>query len=392
MRRIARRSVLACFASGCGAKFAAGQNRSTAENLFELGLYQLPPGEKGFQRAGDAGFTLVRTAPRTEMLDQAHRHGMKAWCAVGSIHPQNQSGDEARVREIVNTLKSHPALAYWETEDEPSYVWNKPAAVRIAPEVITATARFIRSIDSQHSIYLNHPPANLVSTLQRYSEGADIIATDIYPVIPHGIRTQYGLWADGHHGDFADTSLSQVGRYADKMREVAGPKRRVFLILQGFAWENGRKPNDRDPRMILYPTYAQLRFMAFHAIIHGVNGLIFWGLHLNPAAAPIWTDVARVAKEVASLREPLARTPVESKLRFQYHDTGHSLDRGIEWTLRPSSNGVLLIAANADKNPVSATVQNLDRFSSIAPVGSDRPLRDLRLTFAPYEVQVLRLW
>jgi hypothetical protein len=52
-------------------------------------------------------------------------------------------------------------------------------------------------IDPDHPFYRNHSPANPGGTLHKYNAGSDIVATDIYPVVPHGIRESYAFWEDG---------------------------------------------------------------------------------------------------------------------------------------------------------------------------------------------------
>lgn len=55
--------------------------------------------------------------------------------------------------------------------------------------------------------------------------------------------------------------------------------------------------------------------------------------------------------------------------RLEYHDTGHSLDRGVEWVLKP---GPVLLAVNADPNPVDVT------FHGLLPGGAARGGSGLR--------------
>src|SRR5262245_28111225 len=137
----------------------------------------------------------------------------------------------------------------------------------------------------------------------------------------------------------------------DKLRRVGGPSRCAVMVLQAFAWENLRE-KDRNPSLILYPTREQLRFMAFHAIVRGANGVIWWGLHSTPAEAPLWDDLASVAHELKELASELAQRAVPLPVRLEYHDTGHSLDKGLEYLVNPSA----IIAVNADPNPVEVTI------------------------------------
>jgi hypothetical protein len=361
---------------------------------FVLGLYNLPKVADPWGEAQEAGCNLVRVAPSAQEFDQAREHKMRTWVSLGSISEKNRAADESRIRGIVEQFRHDPALMFWETEDEPAFRWKSPEP-RVSPEQIIATHDFVRGLDPAHPLYLDHAPVNLESTLRKYNGGAEIIATDIYPVIPHGIREMYALWPTGRQGDFLNATISQVGEYTDKMRRVAGPSRAVFMVLQAFAWEDLRD-KDRDPAMVLYPDRAQLKSMAYQAIVHGADGLLYWGLASNPAAAPVWTDLRAVLGELAQMAAELAAPPQKLALRIEYHDTGHSLDRGIEWTARPSAKGIVLYTVNADENPVEARVTLPAGLGSCQMVGTEETIPvsrgTMELSFAPFEAKALRIY
>ena len=341
-----------------------GMLRVRGKREFILGLYQVPKHDGTLREASEAGFNLINRSATRAPYDEAHALGLWGWSALGSIEPSKRLEGEDRIRKTIESLRDHPALLFWETEDEPTFVWKEPLKQRVPAHQINDTAAFIRRIDPVHPLYLNHSPTNLVPTLQTYNPGADIVATDIYPVIPHGIREMYALWPDGRQGDLLNVTLSQVGQYADKMRAVAGPRRTVFTVLQGFAWENLRD-KDRDPAKVLYPSEAQLRFMAWQSVVHGVNGLVWWGLSYTPSDAPLWKDLRTVVSELSKVRDALAAPTVKLPIKLNYHDTGHSLDRGIEWIAKPHGRDTLLIAVNADGNPVDVTFKGLGRFNNV---------------------------
>jgi len=371
-----------------------GMLRVRGRRQFILGVYQLPKLDGGLREASEAGFNLIHRSATRAAYDEAHALGLWGWSALGSLPSANRTEAENRVRETIETLRDHPGLLFWETEDEPTFVWKEPVKLRTPAEQINATAAFIRQLDPAHPLYLNHAPTNLVSTLQAYNPGADIVATDIYPVIPHGIRELFALWPDGRQGDLLNDTLGQVGPYADKMRAVAGPQRAVFMVLQAFAWENLRE-KDRDPALVLYPTAAQLRFMAWQAIVHGVNGLLWWGLSYTPPEAPLWNDLKTVVRELAQVRGALAAPALKLPLKLTYHDTGHSLDRGIEWVAKPLGRDMLLGAVNADGNPVDATFDGLGRFRRCESLFEPRSVAwtkgQLREHFEPFGTRVWRL-
>jgi hypothetical protein len=348
------------------------------QRTFVVGLYAFPKTAADPWRAGrEAGFNLVHVKATSEEVRKAAEYGYWAWVTTGTLNGKN----EAPIRKTVEALRGEPALLFWEIEDEPTFVWKKPREVRTPAERMIVTRKFVQSLDSKHLFYLNHAPTNLVSTLRRYNDATDAMATDVYPVIPRGIRNQYALWPDGQQGDFLNETISQVGQYADKMRQVAGPGKPVLMVLQGFAWETIQK--QPDPKMILYPTLEQARFMAYQSIVHGANGILYWGLHLGPADNPAWEAARAVAAELKGLAAELAARPVDRKLMFEYFDTGHSLDRGIAYTVRPSKDGAVVIAVNEDKNPVEVAIWNTGYRSCTIRA---------RETFAPFEAKVYRCW
>jgi len=360
---------------------------------FVLGLYDFPKVADPWREAREAGCNLVHVAPSPENFDRAREHDLHTWVGLGSISEKNRAADESRIRGIVEQFRHDPALLFWETEDEPAFVW-KSRKPRVSPEQIIATHDFVRSIDPVHPLYLNHAPVNLKSTLRKYNAGAEIIATDIYPVIPHGIRDMYALWPTGRQGDLLNATISQVGEYTDKMRRVAGPARAVFMVLQAFAWEDLRE-KDRDPSMVLYPDRAQLKSMAYQAIIHGADGLLYWGLASVPPTASLWNDLRAVLSELAQMATELAAPLQKLTLPIEYQDTGHSLDRGIEWTARPSGKALILLTVNADLNPVEARFTLPAGVASCQIVGTDETIPLSRgvmdLSFAPFEAKALRL-
>lgn len=170
---------------------------------FPMALYMAPElGSRaaGLKAAKEAGFDVVSCAAKKEALDELKAHGLGGWCSVGSVSGARPEEQRARITRLVEELKGHAALRWWETEDEPSYQWKKPGP-RVKPEAIRETYALLKRLDPSRLVYLNHAPTNLVATLREYNPGGDLIATDMYPVIPHGIRQQYALWPDGRQGD-----------------------------------------------------------------------------------------------------------------------------------------------------------------------------------------------
>ena len=368
-RRAFLASTLSSPLLGASTKVAVdpdGMLSINGRRTFVLGTYSLPKVTSPWKEVHEAGLNVVHVGGKPEELQLAKTNGLNMWVTLGSIDPAKRAQDEARIRKQVDALKGDPALLFWETEDEPAYIWNSPGRIRVPAERIIETYSFVKRFDPAHPFYLNHAPANLVSTLQKYNEGTDIVATDIYPVIPPSIPPMYGLFEDGRQGDFLNNYISQVGQYTRKMRQVAGPSRAVFMVLQAFAWEDLRKEK-RDPKLVLFPTRDQLRFMAYQAIVNGANGLLYWGLEYAPAA--FWADLKKVLVEVSSLGALLTKSP-DKQVKVSYHDLGHSIDLGLEWRYL----GGTLLVVNGDPNTVEATL--------------DFAGKTVRETFAPFSVKV----
>jgi hypothetical protein len=362
-----------------------GMLRIDGKRTFVHGLYQTPKHKDGIRAAAEAGFHVIHAAAQRDVLDKVRANGLRCWLTVGSDPPS--------IRKVVGEFRTHPAVLFWETEDEPSYQWKKPGP-RVPPTKITAAYALLKQLDPKRLVYLNHAPTNLVSTLRAYNPGGDILATDIYPVVPHGIRELYALWPTGRQGDFADTHISQVGRYADKIRQVAGPSRATFMVLQAFAWENLRE-KDHDPAAVIYPTREQLRFMAWQSIVHGVNGILWWGVSQNPEGSKIWDDVIAVVSEMRVHETALSSAPQKVPLDLTYHDTGHSLDRGVEWIIKPVADARLMVMVNPDPTPVDVMVRGLPGSGAAQIIPGTKTIqitqRGLRIQLPPFGVELFRI-
>lgn len=326
-----------------------------------VGSYYTAQTNRPYAELAEAGFNLVRV-DNAEGLDKAQAANLLAWVTVGTLDPKDKQASTEKLAAAVRAVKDHPALAFLETVDEPAWTWMK-AEQRVPAELFAEAYPIIKGIDPNHLLYMNQAPTNLVSTLRRYNAGTDVVAMDIYPVNPGGLMHTFALFADGYQGDLNNEQISQVGEYVDKMRKVTGPNRPLFMVLQGFAWEAIAEKSLRREEKILYPTYAQCRFMAFQSLIKGANGIIFWGTHSMPQPSQYWDDLKRVVREVADAAEPLAQRSVPLSVDVEYHEVGHSVDDGVQILLKDYQGKRYVFTCNADKNPCAATLSNLGNWS-----------------------------
>ncbi|HOZ45756.1 MAG TPA: hypothetical protein PLO37_08150 [Candidatus Hydrogenedentes bacterium] len=323
-----------------------------------IGSYYAAASDRPYAELAEAGFNLVHTGSQSEEMDQALAAGLMTWTSIGTIDLDNREASALQLVERVNAIKDHAALAFIETVDEPAWTWMK-AESRVPAHAFAEAYPLIREADPNHLLYMNHAPTNLVKTMQAYNAGTDIVAMDIYPVNPGGLKQMYALFPDGHQGDLNNEQISQVGEYVDKMRRVTGPNRPLFMVLQGFAWENLVDEAERREEKILYPTYGQSRFMAFQSLIKGANGIIYWGTYTTPQPSPFWADLKRVTREVADLAGPLAQRTADAPVVVDYHEMGYSVDDGVQVLVKDFEGKRYVFTCNADKNICRATLSGL---------------------------------
>ncbi|MEI6275799.1 MAG: hypothetical protein WCP08_07405 [Prolixibacteraceae bacterium] len=325
------------------------------QRKFILGLYQKPIQSNAFESLVSKGYNLVSLPADTRSLDSAKAAGIMCWVTLGTLDTLHREDSWLPIRKKMDDLKNHSSLLAWELADEPAYTWNSNK-LRIIPEIMKETHDSVVNSDPNHPIYLNHAPVNLVETMRRYNNSNDITACDIYPVIPQGIKAMYALNPDGRQGDLANSTLSQVGDYVDKMRMVCGPNRPLLMVLQGFAWEMLRTAAERDSTKILYPDYHESWFMAWNAIIHGANGLIWWGTAYTPYGHPFLKNLDRVVKNLSSLEKILSLPDQPNTMRFKYIEMGHTINNGIEVITKQEKDTVWIFTANTEHYPVKVEI------------------------------------
>ncbi|HQE84057.1 MAG TPA: hypothetical protein PLM14_13735 [Candidatus Hydrogenedentes bacterium] len=338
-----------------------------------VGSYYAAKSDKPYADMAEAGFNLIRTDSSAEEMDQALAAGLMTWTSVGTIDMADREASTARLLEKVRAIKDHPALAFVESVDEPAWTWMK-AETRVPAQPFVEAYPLIKEADPNHLMYMNHAPTNLVKTMQAYNPGTDIVACDIYPVNPGGLRPMYALFEDGHQGDLNNQTISQVGDYVDKMRQVTGPNRPLFMVLQAFAWEALREEKERDESKVLYPTWEESRFMAFQSLIKGANGIIYWGSYTMPQPSDAWTGITRVTREVADLAAVLSQRAARFEPTVEYHEIGHSVDDGVQWLVKESGGALYVFTCNAYRYPCRATLGGFSGWKTCTVINENRAI------------------
>jgi len=237
------------------------------------------------------------------------------------------------------------------------------ARVRKSGEGITAGIRALRELDARHVIWLNHAPRNSLDDLRLYNRAADMAGCDIYPA-PANLTVG--------HSDLTDMGLTSVGAYTERMRQAA-PGRACAMVLQGFGWRDLRqKINEHEIAVGIgrRPTWRESRFMAYDAVIHGANAILYWGTaHMKPVeddGSPaeggrprLWRDLLRIARELRALEPALVAPPLKPPAVRQAETYGSIDGKGILCTARRVDDDLVLLVVNETGDGLGFTVSNL---------------------------------
>jgi hypothetical protein len=366
--------------------------------VFPIGFTMPPPpdgktpsGKEAIAELADAGATFLRTGPmgvnwsdqtyarERAYLDAAARNHM--YCATSlrelSSLPEGNAKREASLRKLVETFKDHPGLGVWKGADEPE--WGKQPV-----EPLRRAHEFIRKLDPNHPIFIVQAPRGTVESMKAYDATLDITGADVYPI----------SYPPGTHSLLPNKSISMVGDYTRRMREVGGDKP-VWMVLQ-ISFSGTIKPG----KTLRFPTFPETRFMTYEAIINGARGLLYFGGHiqksLSPADAKLgwnwthWNRVLRPVIEEIGSKSPLypALTAPDSKLPIE------CATPGVEFVAREVDGDLFLLACKREGDTVQATFTGLPADRTHADVLYESPrtvdAKEGTLTdwFAPFDVHV----
>jgi len=323
------------------------------EPFFPIGVYEAPSTQRMMAELKSAGFNTVRCphsgSPRgTKMvLDRIHEAGLKAWVVLGHglDLSHRQEAREKMLRDMAATVSRHPALLVWESIDEPAWVSQNADGLAQGYE-------FLRRIEPHHPVWMNHAPRNLISTLAYFNRGADIAGADIYPVPEPQAQS-----------NLPNKTISVVGDEADKNRSAVNDEKPIFMVLQAFAWRMLWRADDPEA---VHPTFAQQRYMAYNAILHGARGILYWGAQYTPKPSAAWAAVKTIVSELSRMHAVLVAPPGGGDLRVA-SDTD-----SVEGVLRRVGNELYLICVN-----------NVDREAEVTVSGLPADAGSLRVLFEP---------
>ena len=324
--------------------------------VFPVAIYELPKTDAELHAMAQAGVNMDRCGNK-EDLDRAQAAGMMGWVPLPL-----DSEDPSKIRQLVESVKDHPALAAWEGPDE--LVWNftaasdlyrrgvykmpgewwkqTPEAIEYAetrartviPQVL-ANIRLLRELDAgRHPLWINEAAGSDLKFIREYVEAVDITGCDTYPI---------------HEGK---RHPSVVGDYTDRYLSV-GQNRPMWMVLQGFAWADLHIAGNTEKAA--YPSFAETRLMAYEALAHGASGILYWGTSYIPpeTGADFRNSIYAITRELAPL-QPFLAAPEEKSLRVALTETSGRAepgDRGVRIVARRAGSEWLIALANEDDHP-----------------------------------------
>jgi len=230
---------------------------------------------------------------------------------------------------------------------------DRIAASRRLADGMTRGIEAVRQADPAHLIWLNHAPRNSIASMRLFNRAADMAGCDIYPVPENH--------APGH-SDLRTRRLISVGDYTERMR-AAAPGKSCAMVLQGFGWRDIHDSAKKPPKEIgigRRPNYRESRFMAFDAIVHGANAIMYWGTAYIEKDSRLWTDLLRLARELKPLEPALVAPTSQSSVEVVSDESFGSTDGGgIVAMLKQVGDDYVLIAVNETPHGLAFEVKNL---------------------------------
>lgn len=292
------------------------------KRVFPIGSYYLPKEDAALKQMVDAGFNLFSCGSKAD-LDRVHKLGAQGWVPL----PLSE-GVTPRLKNMVNAVAGHPALAIWEGPDELVWwftahsklysefkvhhnrgAWKKlsPEAIRYAKEKgevimpnINNAVAYIRSVDPRNlQVWINEAQNSDMIYVGEYMDAIDVTGCDVYP-----IKTKR---------EESNTSprkeMQYIGQIA-KRWSVASRGKPVWMVLQGFSWSEllAVEPESAKGRPLVYPSFEESRYMAYDVIANGSRGILYWDMRYL-TSEECRTSLYALARELNALQPFLTTDP-----------------------------------------------------------------------------------
>ena len=307
--------------------------------------------------------------------EAAAARGVHTWVNLRELaRAQPETPADARLRQVLETLRDDPGLALWKGADEP---WLS----RWPPSLLAHAYATQRALDPTRLSLLIQAARGTADDLRPYTAVGDLMNIDVYPV----------------KLKVADPNLHGVGRWTSLLRE-ATPSRAVTTTV-GICFSGSF--DKAGSGVYVVPSAAQMRYMAYDAIMNGARGLVFFGGSnprcLEPADAALgwnWTYWSGVLRRL--VRELGPRGPINPALvRWEPGPRVRSDDWGTQLLSRRVGNEIWIFAARHTRGEKRVTIRGLPRTLGRGWVYREGRRIDVRAgaltdTFARWDVHVYR--
>jgi hypothetical protein len=253
---------------------------------FHIGWYggvAATPSINGLKLERDAGADIAiiyipkdRTGEETRtFLEKAKSSQIKVFLQIprewiGDFKAKIYNPDYASINKFIDLYKNHTALYGWYLFDEPEFQQFP------SPQQAQNLYERIRAMDSNHSVASafgnsycwNYGGLRGNSHVQDYILSADLILFDVYPIFNQDELKPYSTDAvkEYHRLEDVPYMIDNCSNFIKNHHtaEFAG----FIPVLQAFKW--GGPNNNR------YPTYLELRYMAYASLVRDSQGIILW--------------------------------------------------------------------------------------------------------------------
>ena len=331
--------------------------------LFPLGCYELPKDDAELERMSMAGINLVRCGSRSD-LDRAASVGMSGWIVV----PMQQGSSDA-LREKIESVMTHSALAVWEGPDEVVHnftAWSglyrtkkiyksQDAWAKQSPEAIAYSEeqakqiipklheaiKLIRTLDqNKHQIWINEAAKSDLKFVRQYISYIDITGCDIYPVKE------------------SSKDVVEVGDATERWKRVGRNEKPVWIVLQAFSWNE--LGDYYGHKTVVYPSFIESRFMAYDVIVHGARGILYWGSHYLKSPE-FRQSLYALTSELSALQTFLVAPDYSQAHLVLVELQPVPSARGVRMSVRRAGQNWIIIMVNEDYKPyLGVEVTGLD--------------------------------
>ena len=280
-----------------------------------------------------------------------------------------EAGDDPELKKMLIKYEDLVRRGVWDRfEVKRAEIWQRLGKTPERPDTkltsIEANARklgeglgrgidLVHKADPDHVVWLNHAPRNSIKSLRFFGKKADMIGCDIYPVPEEHYQG---------HSDLESIRRSSVGAYTKRMRK-ASPNKAYAMVLQGFGWRDIMPELDTgsiDNGIGRRPNIHETRFMAFDAIVHGANAIMYFGTYYIEKDSQLWKNIMIVAREIRTLEPALVAPPVKPAPKVSIAESLGSVDgKGVFTTLRKVGRDYVLIVVNENTCGSPFTIKKL---------------------------------